>query len=127
MTGEVALSGPLAPPMANGEVVFEAPWQGRVFAMAVGLTEQGAFSWAEFQDELIRVIGDWDAWSHGREAGEIGDYEYYTLFSDALANLLDARGLAPANDLNRRVAELEARPHDHDHHHGHDHTHPHDH
>ena len=29
----------MAPPAANGEVVFEAPWQGRVFAMARLLAE----------------------------------------------------------------------------------------
>ena len=36
---ELLLDGRIAPPTANGEVVFEAPWQGRVFGMARLLAE----------------------------------------------------------------------------------------
>ena len=42
---ELPLPENLQPPMANGEVIFDAPWQGRVFAMAVALSEQGVFVW----------------------------------------------------------------------------------
>mgnify|MGYP001409094603 CR=1 FL=1 len=52
---EVQLFGRYEPPMANGEVFFEAPWQGRVFAMAVTLAEQGCMAWSDFQGMLIEV------------------------------------------------------------------------
>jgi hypothetical protein len=33
------LSDDLAVPRKNGELVFEAPWEGRVFGMAVAMSE----------------------------------------------------------------------------------------
>ena len=41
----------LQPPMANGEVIFEEPWQGRVFAMTILLNKAGLYSRDEFQSE----------------------------------------------------------------------------
>jgi hypothetical protein len=32
-----------APPRDNGELTFEAPWQGRAFGMAVALQEKESF------------------------------------------------------------------------------------
>ena len=49
MTETFGLSPALAPPMANGELLFEAPWQARVFGMARALSEQGLYTWDEFR------------------------------------------------------------------------------
>ena len=51
-----AMSGPAAPPRRNGELVFEAPWQGRAFGMAVGLVEHLGLEWKAFQQRLIAAI-----------------------------------------------------------------------
>ena len=64
--------------MANGEVLFDAPWQGRVFGMAVALNESGVFAWSEFQSQLIAVIAEVDA------AGSTTEYAYYDHFARAL-------------------------------------------
>ena len=45
MTAQFELPENLQPPMQNGEVVFEAPWQSRVFSMAVSLSEAKVFHW----------------------------------------------------------------------------------
>jgi nitrile hydratase accessory protein len=102
------LTGPLAPPMANGEVVFEAPWQGRVFGMARALAAAGLYEWDEFRDCLIREIARWE-----RE-GE-GEYAYYDHFLRAFEFLLAAKGLVVPGVLRDRCAELRSRPHGHDH------------
>ena len=34
------MSGPAALPRRNGELVFEAPWQGRAFGMALAVVER---------------------------------------------------------------------------------------
>lgn len=112
-----ALDEPLQPPMANGEVLFDEPWQGRVFGMAVTLHEAGMFAWSEFQASLIEVIAQWD-----RGASDTDVYQYYTQFQMALDRLLVAKGLVSATDLDVRSREFAARPHGHDHHHG-DHHH----
>ena len=35
------ISGDSALPRNNGELVFESPWEGRAFSVAVGLTNAG--------------------------------------------------------------------------------------
>lgn len=62
MTGAAAL------PRRNGELVFEAPWQGRAFGMALTVIERLGLPWAEFQRRLIDEIAThpdaayWDSW-----------------------------------------------------------------
>ena len=105
-----ALGQTLAPPMANGEVLFEEPWQGRVFGMAVALHESGVFAWSEFQASLIDVIGAWD-----RHAQDADPYLYYEHFQQALHELLARKGLLNMASLEARTAAFAQRPHGHDH------------
>jgi nitrile hydratase accessory protein len=107
---EIRLAPDLLPPMANGEVVFDAPWQGRVFGMAIALSEAGVFAWSEFQERLIEVVGSWDARADGTQA-----YPYYELFARALSDLLALKGVVTDRALADRIDELAARPHGHDH------------
>jgi len=113
----LALDEKLRPPMANGEVVFEAPWQGRVFGMAVALRDANVFVWPEFQQSLIEVIAEHDA------LPSAAPYAYFDHFANALQRLLAAKGLVQEQDLTARTDAYLARPHGHDHHHGHDHAH----
>lgn len=108
--GDEALIGEAAPPTANGELVFEAPWQSRVFGMARALCEGGYFDWDEFRAELIAQISDWEA-SHDSDA----PYQYYDLFLAALVQLIERKSLCQDSDLVTRELEFAARPHGHDH------------
>jgi len=108
----IELGESLQPPMANGEVLFEEPWQGRVFGMAIALHEAGVFAWPEFQSSLIEVVGEWD-----RGAASDDVYQYYDHFQRALDSILAAKGLVSPADLDGRAAEFAARPHGHDHDH----------
>ena len=47
MTGDEAL------PRRNGELVFEEPWEGRAFGLAVAMNERGVYDWADFRDRLV--------------------------------------------------------------------------
>ena len=100
----------LQPPMANGEVIFEEPWQGRVFAMSILLNKAGLFSWDEFQSQLISTIEQWE-----REGDNSEDYKYYERFSDALNSLLGKKGIVAGEELVERTEEYVNRPHGHDH------------
>ena len=104
------LEGNLQPPMANGEVLFEEAWQSRVFAMTILLYQDGLFSWNEFQDELIEVIGRWDAVND-----ETRQYEYYDHFSEALNTLLNKKNIVASGEMGKRTDEYASRPHGHDH------------
>ena len=50
MEGEGAL------PRQSGELIFQNPWEGIAFAVAVALCEQGRYSWSEFQERLVAQI-----------------------------------------------------------------------
>ncbi len=103
------LDSQLAPPMANGEVLFDAPWQGRVFGMARVLAEAGYFTWDEFRAHLIREIGVWD-----RSASDT-EYHYYDHFLAALQALIEEKQLLNPALLEDRVRTFADRPHGHDH------------
>lgn len=109
------LEGDAAPPMANGEVVFEAPWQSRVFGLARSLCELGYYSWDEFREQLIQAVGEADEQA----------FEYFDCFLQALTRLLRDKELLESGELVRREREFAARPPGHDH--GHEHSHDHDH
>ncbi len=119
MTATYELGGAAAPPMVNGELVFEAPWQGRLFGIARGLAEQGVYEWDEFRARLIEQIAAFD-----RGIGPPDAYHYYDHFLRALETLLVERELVAPGELTQRIDVLAARPPEHDHH---DHDHDDDH
>jgi nitrile hydratase accessory protein len=106
----LAATGPDAPPMANGEFVFEMPWQGRIFGMATSLAAQGVFAWDDFRQRLIDRIAAWEV-----NAPEGMPYQYYDRFLEALEDVLVERDLLRSGELRDRVQAYAARPHGHDH------------
>lgn len=110
---------PEAPPQANGELVFEAPWQARAFGITQALVAAGRFEWETFRLRLIQVIGEWDA-AHGEDDAA---YCYYEHWLTALERVLSAERLTDPVSLAALRDALAARPHGHDHAHGHEHPH----
>ena len=108
----IDIEGPAAPPRANGELVFEEPWQSRAFGVAVALSERDAFEWERFRQELIAEIGAWQS----------KDWSYYERWLAALEHVLLADGLLDEAEIAARMAALEEHDeHEHDHHHHHHH------
>ncbi len=104
------LEGRVAPPMANGELVFDEPWQGRVFGMAQTLCEHDVYEWDEFRAHLIAEIDAWDQQDH-----QPGEYQYYDQFLAAFTKLLTSKGIHLEQELAAAAEDLKARPHGHDH------------
>lgn len=91
------LSDDLAVPRKNGELVFQAPWEGRIFGMAVALNDRKAFDWDAFRDRLIQEIAD--AEEHGDSSG------YYERWLAGFERLLLETGTLTADELDARTAE----------------------
>jgi nitrile hydratase accessory protein len=106
------LQGTLAPPRANGELVFAEPWEGRAFGLALALHAGGAFTWTEFSTTLGARIA---AWERDHPPGEA--YPYYRCWLEALEGLLDERGIVDREQTVDRAVHHRERPA------GHDHTH----
>ena len=75
----VALMGEqTAPPRDNGELVFDAPWQARAFAMALATVERTGLPWDAFRMHLMDAIADepdrpyYDSWVLALEALVVG-------------------------------------------------------
>jgi nitrile hydratase accessory protein len=103
--------GSASVPRQNGEFVFEAPWEGRAFGIAVALSDRRVYDWDEFRSLLIDEIAAADA--SGDES------TYYERWLAALERLLVARGLVNASELDERTADYASGnrdddDHDHD-------------
>ena len=94
-----AMDGSAALPRKNGELVFDEPWQGRVFGMAVALHEQGAFQWEEFRQTLIAQVAA--AESRG------GPFVYYEVWLATFEDLLARRGLVTTAELDETTYQFE--------------------
>lgn len=106
-------TGAAPPPMENGELLFEAPWEARAFGMAHQLCDAGLFDWNQFRDALIDEIGRHDRAAAAGTA--TGEYRYYLHWLAALERTLIAAGIADAATLAALRETLAARPHGHDH------------
>lgn len=110
--------GPAAPPRANGELVFEAPWESRVFGLTLALCERGTVAWEDFRRRLLDEIRRWE-----REHPSGEPYRYYERWLAALETLLAERSLCETDELDALESALAARPAGHDHPHPHSHDH----
>ena len=108
MSTPLSLSG-LDLPRRNGELVFAAPWESRLFGLTMALHQAGAFAWDEFREHLIAAIDEWE------RRPDHGAWRYYERWQVALERLLAAKRLVGPDHLAARVAALAARPAGHDH------------
>jgi cobaltochelatase CobN len=93
------LDGRSTVPRRNGELVFDEPWQGRVFGMAVALSERGLLPWEEFRQALIAEIA-------GAEARG-GEFRYYEAWLAAFERVLAARGAVRREELEETAFQFE--------------------
>jgi nitrile hydratase accessory protein len=91
------LKGRAALPRKNGELVFNQPWEGRAFGLALALRATRPYRWEAFQEHLEREIA---------EAGPDPDgSRYYERWVAAVERLLADQGLVSSEELERRVLE----------------------
>ena len=108
----VSPDAPAAPPRANGELVFDEPWESRAFGVAVALHDAGVVDFEAFRARLIGEIGAWE----GTHAPEEEGYRYYERWLTALERtLLAERIVEPASLVAAREAIARDWEHDHRH------------
>jgi nitrile hydratase accessory protein len=98
-----------APPRSNGELVFEAPWESRVFGVAVALHDAGVVDFEAFRARLIGEIGAWEPGDGTPSAA----YRYYERWLTALERVLVEEQLVdPARVAEARSALAREWAHD---------------
>jgi nitrile hydratase accessory protein len=93
------MEGRAALPRKNGELVFEEPWQGRVFGMAVALHERGVYEWEEFRQGLIAHIAQAER--------RPGAFSYYEVWLQTFEALLARKGLVTPTELEETTYQFE--------------------
>jgi cobaltochelatase CobN len=94
-----AMDGGAALPRRNGELVFDEPWQGRVFGMAVALHEQGLYAWDEFRQALIARIAAAEARG--------GPFAYYEIWLATFEELLATKGIVTRGEVEETTYQFE--------------------
>jgi nitrile hydratase accessory protein len=94
------LGDDLAVPRKNGEMVFQAPWEGRVFGMAVVFSDGQSGAWDAFRDRLAAEIAA--AEEHGDGSG------YYERWLASFERLLLEHDTITVEELDARTAEFAA-------------------
>ncbi len=80
-------------PRKNGELVFDAPWEGRAFGMAVIMHDKGAYQWNDFRDRLIEELGD-------------GATPYYEGWLSAFQSVLLAQRIIERSEIDARAEDF---------------------
>jgi nitrile hydratase accessory protein len=93
--------GAAAPPRRNGELVFQEPWEGRAFGIALTLSDQGHFPWEAFRRRLISAVARADRIPEGQ-----GRPAYYENWLAALQQVLVDRGVVSLAEIDRRADEF---------------------
>ena len=91
-----------APPRRNAQILFSREWEGRVFGVALALSKQGHFEWAEFRQQLIASIAEWEE-EHGKDDPS---WDYYQRWLLALERVLVDRNLVSTHEIGERLGEI---------------------
>ena len=100
------MDGEAAMPRKNGELVFQAPWEGRAFGLAVAMSDRQHFPWDAFRDRLIAEIAS------AEESNESSSY--YERWLAAFERVVIESGLISRQDLDAKTAECAVGHDDHD-------------
>jgi nitrile hydratase accessory protein len=88
------------PPRRNGELVFEAPWEGRLFGLTLALAERGWFGWDEFRALLVEETAADDAAERAGGSARA----YYVRWERALERLLSDLGTLSGAEIDSAPA-----------------------
>lgn len=96
------MEGTAALPRQSGELLFQDPWEGCMFALAVALCEQGLYPWSAFRDHLITEI----AAAERPEIPAESRPTYYECWLTALEALLLEQGVLTKAKIDTRAGWL---------------------
>lgn len=91
-----------SPPRDNGEILFQRPWEGRAFGMAIALSKKGHYEWEDFRQGLISSIAEWES-THCKDDP---DWDYYLRWLASLESLVFGSSLVSEEELEERTRQM---------------------
>jgi nitrile hydratase accessory protein len=98
------MEGKSSLPRKNGELVFQEPWEGKIFAMAVALSQKDLYPWNDFRDKLIEEITRAEKNDPEHET----ETHYYEHWQKAFENILVEKNIVTHEQLAELMAELKS-------------------
>lgn len=94
-------------PAHDGEPIFHAPWQARLFGIAVALTESHAeIEWEDFQRLLVNEIERDDVQNQITSEKWAIETAYYEQWQRALERLVIEKGLVDVDAFDERIDDF---------------------
>lgn len=87
-------------PTDDDQPVFASPWEAQIFALVVGLHQQGCFSWPEWTECLSEEI----AALRTKDEADLGD-SYYRLWVIVLERILTDKSIVYSDDIQNRATK----------------------
>lgn len=87
------------PPSQPDELIFQAPWEARAFALVNQLTADNHYSWSEWTTYLINEIS-------ATEKESPGSKPYYEHWVNACEKLLAVKGILTPETIQHKISEL---------------------
>lgn len=105
---------------ADDGVVFDAPWQARLFGLAVAFHEAHEdYDWDAFQERLVRAVAD----ANPQKLQDDVEGAYYERWLETLESFLVEEGILSRAEIERRQAAFSAGERDASEFGGGDHSH----
>jgi len=101
----LALAQSLIPERSDGEPLFHAPWEARIFALIVSLVRAGRLEWTTFQERLVRQIADRET-AEPACGAEAVQRLYYECWLAAAEETLAAESLLEPGEVEETIAEI---------------------
>ena len=106
-SAHLALAKTLLPPTAEGEPVFQAPWQARIFALMVSIVNDKFVPWKSFQSRLVAEIDSCKTQARSETASAV-ELNYYSSWLAAAERTLIEEGFIIDSDIERQMNEIRA-------------------
>ncbi len=98
--------------MTDSPRQFDDPWQAQLFALTVALSDAGHFGWPDWTNAFGATLK-----RHGASRPLNGGADYFNAWLETLETLMEAKGMAAADELAAMKAAWETAylttPHGH--------------
>ena len=93
------------PGVCEGEPLFHAPWQARIFALIVALVKKNHFPWKTFQEQLVAAIKQNNDGVNQQSAQHV-EQDYFDSWLAAAEETLKINGFLTDDDVAEQIKQI---------------------
>jgi nitrile hydratase accessory protein len=105
-TDHLAAAKAILPATPEGEPIFKAPWQARIFALMISIVKDQYIPWTSFQSRLVIEL-DRSKMQKQAEASLV-ESNYFSCWLEAAERTLVEEGFIVGGDIEKQLNEIKA-------------------